>query len=78
VKKALTDAGISMPDDAREIIFPQGVPILTDHAIEQPAPVAESSRARTNAEAALKNDQDEITERAAKADIAEDDGNLLL
>ncbi len=78
VKKALTDAGISMPDDAREIIFPQGVPILTDHAIEQPAPVPESSRARTNAEAALKNDQDEITERAAKADIAEDDGNLLL
>ncbi len=28
VKKALIDAGISMPDEAREVIFPQGVPVL--------------------------------------------------
>lgn len=28
LKKALTEAGISMPDEAREVIFPQGVPIL--------------------------------------------------
>ncbi|WP_298259932.1 mechanosensitive ion channel family protein [uncultured Litoreibacter sp.] len=28
VKKALTEEGISMPDDAREVIFPQGVPVL--------------------------------------------------
>jgi small-conductance mechanosensitive channel len=28
VKKALIDAGISMPDEAREVIFPQGVPIV--------------------------------------------------
>jgi len=28
MKKALTDAGISMPDEAREVIFPQGVPVL--------------------------------------------------
>jgi small-conductance mechanosensitive channel len=27
VKRALQDAGISMPDESREIIFPQGVPI---------------------------------------------------
>lgn len=28
IKKALTEEGISMPDDAREVIFPQGVPVL--------------------------------------------------
>ena len=28
LKKALVEAGISMPDEAREIIFPQGVPVL--------------------------------------------------
>ena len=28
VKRALQDAGITMPDEAREIIFPKGVPIL--------------------------------------------------
>ncbi|MEZ5853307.1 MAG: mechanosensitive ion channel family protein [Hyphomicrobiaceae bacterium] len=32
-KRALTDAGISMPDDAREVIFPQGVPL-----VRQPRP----------------------------------------
>lgn len=29
IKKALTEAGISMPDEAREVIFPQGVPVIT-------------------------------------------------
>lgn len=28
IKRALTERGISMPDEAREIIFPQGVPIV--------------------------------------------------
>ena len=28
MKKALVEAGISMPDDAREVIFPQGVPVV--------------------------------------------------
>ncbi len=28
LKLALTDAGISMPDESREVIFPQGVPLL--------------------------------------------------
>jgi len=28
LKKALTEAGISMPDEAREVIFPQGVPVI--------------------------------------------------
>jgi hypothetical protein len=31
VKKALIEEGISMPDEAREVIFPQGVPVLQLH-----------------------------------------------
>lgn len=38
---AFEEAGISAPDDAREVIFPQGVPIVqTDPAGEQPRPLA--------------------------------------
>lgn len=29
IKNTLTEAGISMPDEAREIIFPQGVPVVS-------------------------------------------------
>jgi len=32
---ALTEAGISMPDDAREIVFPEGVPVLQIDKQEQ-------------------------------------------
>lgn len=77
MKKALMDAGISMPDDAREIIFPQGVPISR----EAPVPVAiaqETSAAETAAEDSLENDQAEVVERAVEtADLPEDKGNLL-
>ncbi len=34
VKRALQDAGISMPDEAREIIFPDGVPIRRIRNVE--------------------------------------------
>ncbi|MEQ9124927.1 MAG: mechanosensitive ion channel, partial [Alphaproteobacteria bacterium] len=50
-KKALVDAGISMPDDAREVIFPEGLPLRrwsgTDAAApaEAPAPPAAESAA---------------------------------
>jgi small-conductance mechanosensitive channel len=35
VKRAFQDAGISMPDEAREMIFPQGVPVRMVSAEEQ-------------------------------------------
>lgn len=38
ITKRLTDEGVSMPDDAREIIFPQGVPVVQlDGAAEKTA-----------------------------------------
>jgi small-conductance mechanosensitive channel len=44
-KRALTDAGISMPDEAREVIFPQGVPIVSDQpAAELPPRPAKAAR----------------------------------
>lgn len=36
IKQALLDAGISMPDEAREIIFPQGVPVVGADAMPPP------------------------------------------
>lgn len=43
IKNTLTEAGISMPDEAREIIFPQGVPVVSPSevsAVEPPQGVA--------------------------------------
>jgi small-conductance mechanosensitive channel len=41
IKRALIERGISMPDEAREIIFPQGVPIV--RAAETPTPTTPGS-----------------------------------
>lgn len=35
-KKALTEGGISMPDEAREVIFPQGIPIFNQNNVHDP------------------------------------------
>ncbi|MFC3613445.1 mechanosensitive ion channel domain-containing protein [Lutimaribacter marinistellae] len=80
MKKALMDAGISMPDDAREIIFPEGVPVLQDQSIPHEPTVTvvrETPEERTAAEASLENDQNEVVERATRGDNPEQDGDLL-
>lgn len=80
MKKALTEAGVSMPDDAREIIFPQGVPLVRNVAPEPRAPqivAPEKSEMTTEAEVSLVNEQAEVVERAARGDLPEDDGDLL-
>lgn len=80
MKKALMDAGVSMPDDAREIIFPQGVPLVRQgDPAPQPSAIAhrETTAERTVAEASLENDQDEVVERATRGEDHEDDGDLL-
>lgn len=38
-KRALADAGISMPDEAREVLFPQGVPIVQAQRAEELPPL---------------------------------------
>ena len=65
VKLALMEAGVSMPDDAREIIFPQGVPLIRNVASDAATPThvaRETTTARTDAEASLANEQPEVVE----------------
>lgn len=88
-KHALLEAGISMPDDAREIIFPHGVPIVRfegkglpkEGAIERmgaPAPVPhEIPEPATDAEGDLLNKEDSLKLGAEGAQALEDQDNLL-
>lgn len=75
IKRAFQDAGISMPDEAREVTFPNGVPI---HMIEgqraaEPAkspphkPTAAAETIATQAEAGLESEAGEIKEQARKS-----------
>jgi len=71
-KRAFQDAEISLPDEAREIIFPHGVPVRMiegDGAAEpaEPAlakPTAEPETVATKAEAGLQSEAGEIKEQA--------------
>jgi small-conductance mechanosensitive channel len=67
VKKELTEAGISMPDDAREVIFPHGVPIVQLEG-------ATEKRARAMAEIEITDStnavEPEQTDVASEADLA--------
>jgi small conductance mechanosensitive channel len=75
VKRAFQDSGISLPDEAREVTFPQGIPV---HMIErqgaaepaEPAlakPAAESETVATKAEASLQSEAEEIKEQARRS-----------
>lgn len=72
VKRAFQDAGISMPDEAREVTFPHGVPVrmIEAEGIEKPAalglakPTAEPETVATKGEAGLQSEAGEIKEQA--------------
>ena len=69
VKRALQDAEISMPDEAREVTFPHGVPVRMIEgegaAAPTPAkPAAEPETVATQAEAGLQSEAEEIKEQA--------------
>ncbi|EPX77901.1 mechanosensitive ion channel family protein [Litoreibacter arenae] len=73
VTKRLTEEGVSMPDDAREVIFPQGVPILQLEGAAEKSALAIASQefsegAREAAAAAVAADEDPVHEA---------EGNLL-
>jgi small conductance mechanosensitive channel len=83
VKRAIQDAGISMPDEAREIIFPQGVPIRSvpetapaPGATPQPEPY-ESDTVSTTAEGGLRSEAGEIESQARHSRSPEAGENLL-
>ncbi|MCB0322016.1 MAG: mechanosensitive ion channel [Bdellovibrionales bacterium] len=81
VKAAFQQAGISMPDDAREIIFPQGVPVSM---LAQPADCPQSTASPADEGALLtvgerdfNAPQRELAKQIAEAPPATKGGNLL-
>jgi len=74
-KRAFQEAAISLPDEAREVTFPQGVPVrmikgegateATDQTRAQPPAVPEA--VATKAEAGLQSEAGEIKEQARKS-----------
>jgi small conductance mechanosensitive channel len=82
VKKAYTEAGISMPDEAREVVFPAGVPVrMVDAGPAAPAPApaeaGEDAAASSAAEGGLHSEAGEIREQARAARNPEAGRNLL-
>lgn len=92
IKKALTEANISMPDEAREVIFPEGVPVIatsdggnqsttkntpTPSNATTTATVDEDSSQITEAEGDLANEQEELEEQVISAVLPEGQQDLL-
>lgn len=86
IKRALIETGISMPDEAREIIFPQGVPLVGPAGAIAPAPpapvaaagpAAEPDSAATSSEGDLGNAMEEVERQASVAVIPEASADLL-
>jgi len=75
VKRAFQDSGISLPDEARELIFPHGVPVHMmeiEGAAEPAAPTlakstAEPDTVATKGEAGLVSEAGEIKEQASRS-----------
>lgn len=76
IKQAFQEAGISMPDEAREVTFPKGVPVRmmeSGETVERagPAraarPTAEAESVATNAEAGLQSEAENVQEQARRS-----------
>lgn len=90
IKRAYQKHGISMPDEAREVIFPNGIPVKminSNQPDKQESPSqkepptkpvsASDSSASTKAEAGLLSEASMIKEQARKAQPLQDGENLL-
>jgi small conductance mechanosensitive channel len=89
VKRAFQTMGISMPDEAREMIFPEGVPVrwIEPDSVPQAGPLArpsavpnhteESASIDTDAEAGLRSEAGEIQAQATHSRKPEEGENLL-
>lgn len=87
IKRAFQDVGISMPDEAREVIFPQGIPVqmagmLSDEQTSSkdhsgPVPGSESRSSATKAEANLSSEAKTIQEQSKQSWTPGDGENLL-
>ncbi|MEM6561551.1 MAG: mechanosensitive ion channel family protein, partial [Planctomycetota bacterium] len=83
VLRALENAGISMPDDAREIIFPDGVPVRQVEEPTKPAPastpatVIDTAEEATAGEDGLTSDVDDIRKQAEESRDPEEGADIL-
>ena len=90
VKRAFQQHGISMPDEAREVVFPRGVPVTMLDAKQVPSKDAsplklsgDTQRSKgldafsTKAEAGLSNEAGILKEQASKAKLVDEEENLL-
>lgn len=78
IKQALTDAGISMPDEAREIIFPEGIPIRGqgEPALPNTKPVKREATETPN-ESDLRNDAEDLADQLDAPIEGEPSSDLL-
>lgn len=80
VKRAFQAEGISMPDEAREVIFPKGISVQMVEAekTEEKKPVpTEPDRLATDSEPGLRSEAQEIQNQAKQARLPEEGANLL-
>lgn len=86
VKTAYQEAGISMPDEAREMVFPKGVPVqmsdvsetlVTESDRSAEPPSSEDSKVTTDAEGRLQSNNEEILEQARRSRSPEEGEDLL-
>ena len=89
VKRAFQKHGISMPDEAREVVFPQGIPVTmvgerpeSDSAgpggrIRAGPPPKELDAVSTQAEAGLSSEAGVLDEQARQAPTLKEEENLL-
>jgi small-conductance mechanosensitive channel len=90
VKRAFQEKGISMPDEAREIIFPRGVHVTMEKPEDDGGPEenarsvketaaggGDSEAAATRAEGGLQSEAGMIREQARQAQPVEPEENLL-
>lgn len=86
VKYKLMEAGVSLPDEAREVIFPQGVVVNMDgqpspsSVVSQGAAVGanvEDARLATPAEGQLASDAGVLMQQASNCTLGENETNLL-
>lgn len=89
IKQAFQDHGISLPDEAREVIFPRGVPVTL--LSESPAPAQQDTRSTvpagpldrtpepvvTLAEGGLSSEADTLDEQARQAHQPDEKEDLL-
>jgi len=79
VKRAYDEAGISLPDEAREVVFPEGIRILSEDApAQKQTPKTPDEPLNSEAEDNLSNEEvDSIKQQAEQHQLSEQSQNLI-